>query len=336
MEKSNSNDAALTKKAGFFGDLLEKIYTLLDNKKIKWGVFAVIFALALGFPLVSTNYWISVAQNAMFFMLLALGLNIIVGYTGICNFGFAAHFAIGAYVTAILVRTFEWSFWLTLPVSFIASIIVACIVAGPTLRLRSDYLAIVTLGFGEIVRITARNLSITGGASGLSGISRPELFGMHLTTITHWYYVFLVLVILYVIISNRIKNSRFGRALQYIREDEDAAMAMGVNTAKFKLFAFIVGATMGGLAGSFFTVRMGAISPQSFQFLMSANILLSVVLGGMGKIPGVMVGAAFIAFFPEIFRDIPFVGTARMLFFGILLVVVMIKRPQGLWPERKR
>ena len=336
MEKLSSNDTTLSKKVGFFGELLEKCYTLLDNKKIKWTVFAVIFVLALVFPLMSSNYWISVMQNAMFFMLLALGLNVIVGYTGICNFGFAAHFAIGAYVTAILIRTFEWNFWLTLPVSLVASIIVACIVAGPTLRLRSDYLAIVTLGFGEIVRITARNLQITGAASGLSGITRPELFGMHLTTITHWYYVFLALVLVYIIISNRIKNSRFGRALEYIREDEDAAMAMGVNTAKFKLFAFIVGATMGGIAGSFFTVRMGSISPQSFQFIMSANILLAVVLGGMGKIPGVLVGAAFIAIFPELFRDIPFVGTARMLFFGILLVVVMIKRPQGLWPTRRR
>ncbi|MCL2392280.1 MAG: branched-chain amino acid ABC transporter permease [Oscillospiraceae bacterium] len=336
MEKQKSKFIVNSKKLGFFGDVVEKCYVLLDNKKVKWMVFAAILALAILFPLISTNYWISVMQNAMFFMLLALGLNIIVGYTGICNFGFAAHFAIGAYVTAILIRTFEWNFWLTLPISLVASIIVACIVAGPTLRLRSDYLAIVTLGFGEIVRITARNLQITGAASGLSGISRPELFGIHLTTISHWYYVFLALVVLYIIISNRIKNSRFGRALEYIREDEDAAMAMGVNTAKFKLFAFIVGAVMGGLAGSFFTVRMGAISPQSFQFIMSANILLAVVLGGMGKIPGVLIGAAFIAIFPELFRDIPFIGTARMLFFGILLVVVMIKRPQGLWPERRR
>jgi branched-chain amino acid transport system permease protein len=336
MEKLNANDALDVKKLGFFGGLVEKCYVLMDNKKIKWLVLGTILALALTFPLISTNYWISVIQNAMFFMLLAMGLNVIVGYTGICNFGFAAHFAIGAYVTAILIRTFEWNFWLTLPISFIASIIVACIVAGPTLRLRSDYLAIVTLGFGEIVRITARNLQITGAASGLSGIQRPELFGIHLTTITHWYYVFLVLVVLYIIVSNRVKNSRFGRALEYIREDEDAAMAMGVNTAKFKLFAFIVGAVMGGIAGSFFTVRMGAISPQSFQFIMSANILLAVVLGGMGKIPGVIVGAAFIAIFPELFRDIPFVGEARMLFFGILLVIVMIKRPQGLWPERRR
>ena len=336
MEKLNSADAVDVKKLGFFGDLVEKCYTLMDNKKIKWTVLAVIFALFIAFPFTATNYWISVVQNAMFFALLAMGLNIIVGYTGLCHFGYAAKFAIGAYTTAVLVRQFGWDFWLTLPVAVITSIIAAIIIGGPTLRLRSDYLAIVTLGFGEIVRITARNLQITGAASGLSGIRRPSLFGLHLTSVTHWYYVFLVLVILYIIISYRIKHSRFGRALEYIREDEDAAQAMGVNTTKFKLYAFIVGSVMGGIAGSFFTVRMGAISPQSFQFLMSANILLAVVLGGMAKVPGVILGAAFISMFPEFFRGVPFVGEARMLFFGLLLVIVMIRRPQGLWPERRR
>jgi branched-chain amino acid transport system permease protein len=218
----------------------------------------------------------------------------------------------------------------------IVYVIAACIIGGPTLRLRSDYLAIVTLGFGEIVRITARNLSITGSASGLSGIHRPYFFGFQIRAVSHWYYTFLILVIVYVVISYFIKNSRFGRALEYIREDEDAAQAMGVNTTLYKLFAFIVGTVMGGIAGSFYTVRMTAISPNSFQFVLSANVLLAVVLGGMGKVPGVILGAAFLAIFPEIFRNVPYVANARMLFFGLLLVLVMIKRPQGLWPERKR
>jgi len=334
--RPNADSGDNAKPDSFIKRLVEKFYALMDNRKIKWSVYAAILAVTIVFPMLFNNFWISVMQYAMLFMLLGLGLNIIVGYTGLIHLGFAANFAVGAYATGILVRTFHWNFWLTLPVSAAVSIVAACIIGGPALRLRSDYFAVVTLGFGEMVRITARNLQITGAASGLSGIRRPYLFGLHLTSITSWYYVFLALVIIFILISFRIKNSRFGRALEYIREDEDAARAMGVNATVYKLFAFIVGAVMGGIAGSFFAVRMGAISPTSFQFLMSANVLLAVVLGGMGKIPGVILGAAFITIFPEAFRNVPMAGSARMLFFGLILVLVMIKRPQGLWPERRR
>jgi len=320
----------------FFENLVDKGYSAMDNKKIKWSVFSVLLTVAVIIPLFTNDRWLNVIWFAFFYMLLAMGLNIIVGYCGLCDLGFAAKFAIGAYTTAILMKTFGWSFWLTLPASVVTSIIAACIIGGPTLRLRSDYLAIVTLGFSEIVRITARNLKITGAASGISGIQRPFIFDMQLRSVTHWYYVFLILVIIFIIVSFRIKNSRFGRALEYIREDQDAAQAMGVNTTLYKLFAFIVGTVMGGLAGSFYTVRMTAISPNSFQFVLSANVLLAVVLGGMGKIPGVILGAAFFAIFPELFRNVQYISNARMLFFGILLIFVMINRPQGLWPERKR
>ena len=322
--------------SGFFGRIVEKAYTLMDDKKKKRIILASVALIAVLLPLFTNDRWLNVIWFALFYMLLAMGLNVIVGYTGLCDLGFAAKFAIGAYTTGILMKVFGWSFWLTLPVSVAASIVAACIIGGPTLRLRSDYLAIVTLGFSEIVRITARNLSITGSASGLSGIRRPFFFGMQLNFIQHWYYVFLILVVLFVIVSFRIKNSRFGRALEYIREDQDAAQAMGVNTTLYKLFAFIVGTVMGGLAGSFYTVRMTAISPNSFQFVLSANVLLAVVLGGMGKTPGVMLGAAFLAIFPELFRNLRYISDARMLFFGVLLILVMINRPQGLWPERKR
>ena len=320
----------------FFESLTEKGYTLMENKRIKWSVIALLVLLSAIIPLFTNDRWLNVFWFALFYMLLAMGLNIIVGYCGLCDLGFAAKFAIGAYTTGILMKTFGWNFWLTLPVSVLTSIIAACIIGGPTLRLRSDYLAIVTLGFSEIVRITARNLKITGAASGLSGIQRPYIFDMQLKSVTHWYYVFLILVIIFIIVSHRIKNSRFGRALEYIREDQDAAQAMGVNTTLYKLFAFIIGTVMGGLAGSFYTVRMTAISPNSFQFVLSANVLLAVVLGGMGKIPGVILGAAFFAIFPELFRNVQYISNARMLFFGILLILVMINRPQGLWPERKR
>ena len=316
--------------------LVEKTYTLMDNKKIKWLSLSFIVLFAAVIPLFTNDRWLNVIWFALFYTLLALGLNIIVGYCGLCDLGFAAKFAIGAYATGILMKNFGWNFWLTLPVSVLVSIIAACIIGGPTLRLRSDYLAIVTLGFGEIVRITARNLRITGSASGLSGIRRPYFFGIQLRDVRHWYYTFLILVILFIIISFFIKKSRFGRALEYIREDEDAAQAMGVNTTLYKLFAFITGTVMGGIAGSFYTVRMTAISPNSFQFVLSANVLLAVVLGGMGKIPGVILGAVFLAIFPELFRNVPYIANARMLFFGILLILVIIKRPQGIWPERKR
>jgi branched-chain amino acid transport system permease protein len=316
-------------------NFIEQAYSLMDNKIYKYSAFAVIFAAMAAFPFVFNNYVLNVMWNAMFYMLLALGLNVIVGYCGMCDLGYAAKFAIGAYTTGILINSYGWNFWLTLPASAAVAVIAAVVIGAPTLKLRSDYLAIVTLGFAEIVRITARNLTITGSASGIHSIARPNFFGIHLTRIHHWYYVFLILVVIFIFVSNRIRNSRFGRALTYIREDEDAAQAMGVNTTLYKLYAYIIGSVMGGITGSFFAVRMSSISPGSFDFTQSANIMLAVILGGMGKIPGVIAGAAFFAIFPEMFRDIPIVGDMRMLFFGLLLVIVMIKRPQGLWPERK-
>jgi len=313
--------------------LFEQALGLMRIKWFKYAAMGAVFLLMAAIPAFANNYILEVLWNAMFYMLLALGLNIIVGYCGMCDLGFAAKFAVGAYTTAILVKTFGWSFWLTLPVSIIVSIIAAVLIGAPTLKLRSDYLAIVTLGFAEIVRITARNLNITGSASGITGITRPSIFGIHLTQIVHWHYVFLALVIIFVFISFRLRHSRFGRALAFIREDEDAAQAMGIDTTRYKLYAYILGAVLGGIAGSFYAVKMTSISPASFDFTQSANILLAVILGGMGKIPGVIVGAAFFAIFPELFRDIPVIGDMRMLFFGIMLVVVMIFRPQGLWPE---
>jgi len=253
------------------------------------------------------------------------------GYAGLCDLGYAAFFAVGAYTTGILSTYLGINFWLTIPVAMVFSVIAGIVIGGPTLRLRSDYLAIVTLGFGEITRIAARNLEITGGASGLVGIPRPYLFGVRLYQINQFYYVFFALVIVAIFVSVRLHKSRFGRALEYIREDEDAAEAMGIDTVRFKLYAYIMGALFGGVAGCFFAVKMTAISPETFLFTQSAMILLAVVLGGMGKIPGAILGAFFLVLFPEVFRSI---GETRMLFFGIVLVLIMIFRPQGLWPER--
>jgi len=314
--------------------LIEQVYSLMEMKWVKFAALGIVLLFVAAAPAFVNNYILEVMWNAMFYMLLALGLNVIVGYCGMCDLGFAAKFAIGAYTTGILVKTFGWNFWLTLPASIIVSIITAILVGAPTLKLRSDYLAIVTLGFAEIVRITARNLDITGSASGIHGITRPGFFGIHLTRPIHWHYVFLALVIIFIFISYRLRYSRFGRALAFIREDEDAAQAMGINTPRYKLYAYIIGAALGGIAGSFYAIKLASISPPSFDFTQSANILLAVILGGMGKIPGVIVGAAFFSVFPELIRDIPVIGDMRMLFFGIMLVIVMIFRPQGLWPER--
>ncbi|MCR6545380.1 branched-chain amino acid ABC transporter permease [Dehalobacterium formicoaceticum] len=299
--------------------------------KIKFAVLGILCLLVVVLPLISDIYVMEVMTNAFFYMILCLGLNITVGYCGLLNLGNAAFFAFGAYTTGILMKM-GISFWLTIPAAMVISIIVACIIGGPTLKLRSDYLAIVTLGFGEITRLMARNLEITGGASGLVGIPRPEFLGMKLYLNIHFYYTFFILVILGVIIAHRLLRSRFGRALEYIREDEDAAEAMGINTVKFKLLAYIVGSLFAGVAGSFYAIKMTAVSPETFLFTQSANVLLAVVLGGMGKIQGALLGAFVLALFPEIFRGI---GEARMLFFGIVLVFIMIFRPQGLWPERK-
>ena len=327
----------LLKRAyGHICGFVEPALGLVNSKYAKYAAVGVVFLLMASAPAFTDDYVLGVLWNAMFYMLLALGLNIIVGYCGMCDLGFAAKFAIGAYTTGILVKTLGWNFWLTLPMSIVVSIITAVLIGAPTLKLRSDYLAIVTLGFAEIVRLTARNLDVTGSASGIHGIARPSFFGIHLTRPIHWHYVFLALVILFIFVSYRLRYSRFGRALAFIREDEDAAQAMGINTSRYKLYAYILGAVLGGVAGSFYAVKLASISPPSFDFTQSANILLAVILGGMGRIPGVIVGAAFFSIFPELFRDIPVIGDMRMLFFGIMLVVVMIFRPQGLWPELNR
>lgn len=307
--------------------LIEK----LGGKKTRNTLLILLVALVLMLPLVANNYVEEVMINTFFYIVLALGLNIVVGYAGLVDLGYAAFFAVGAYTTGILTKM-GINFWLTIPIAVAFSLLAGVVIGGPTLRLRSDYLAIVTLGFGEITRIAARNLDITGGASGLVGIGRPSIFGYKLYQNTDFYYLFFLLVVVAVFVAWRLRNSRLGRAWQYIREDEDAAEAMGIDPVMTKLYAYMLGAAFGGVAGAFFAVKMTAISPESFAFTQSAMILLAVILGGMGKIPGAILGAVFLVFFPEIFRGI---GQARMLVFGVLLIIIMVFRPQGLWPERR-
>lgn len=304
----------------------------LDSQRNRLVVLMALAGMAMLLPLISNNYVLEVMTNAWFYVMLCLGLNIVVGYAGLLDLGYAAFFAVGAYTTGILTSQFGVNFWLTIPAAVFFSICAGVIIGGPTLRLRSDYLAIVTLGFGEIVRIVARNLEITGGASGLIGIEKPSIFGFELSQISHFYYVFLFLAILACFVSYRLQNSRLGRAWQYVREDEDAAEAMGIDRVAIKLYAYVIGAIFGGVAGCFFAAKMTAISPETFMFQQSVLILLGVVLGGMGKIPGVIIGAFALVLFPEVFRDL---GSARILVFAIVMLVIMLYRPEGIWPSKK-
>ncbi len=311
--------------------LINKLYELFDNKKIRYSVLFVAVAILIYLPTKTNMYITEVMTNVWFYVTVCLGLNIIVGFAGLLSLGYAAFFAVGAYTSGIMIVRYGISFWFTLPISVIAAIIAGLAIGAPTLKLRSDYLAIVTLGFGEMTRLAARNMAITGRATGLVGIDRPSFFGLTLYRINHYYYAFFILAIFAIFISYRLNDSRLGRAWKCIREDEDAAEAMGINVVAVRLYAFIIGSVFGALAGSFMAIKMTAISPESFLFTQSVMILLAVVLGGMGKIPGVVLGAFIMVIFPEVFRGI---GQYRMLIFGLVLLILMIYRPQGLWPER--
>jgi branched-chain amino acid transport system permease protein len=292
----------------------------------------VLLVFMIAAPGIFGAYATVILTNALLYTILALGLNIVVGYAGLLDLGYAAFFAVGAYTVGILTKEFHWSFWATLPVAVAAAACAGVIIGGPTLRLRSDYLAIVTLGFGEIVRISARNLQITGSASGISSIEQPWLFGWHISSQRDFYYVFLGLAVIAIICSARLANSRLGRAWLYVRHDEDAAEAMGIDRVRVKLAAYVIGAIYGAIGGAFFAVNLTAISPESFSFQQSTLFLMAVVLGGMGRIPGVILGAFVVVLGPELLRD---VGSLRLLFFAVGLLLIMLFRPGGIWPVRR-
>jgi len=308
--------------------MANRLSALLESRWL--GPVGLLVALLAPF-VTATNYSLSVMTSALLFVMLAVGLNIVVGYCGLLDLGYAAFFAIGAYTSGILATTYGWSLLATVPVVIVAAVLAGIVIGGPTLRLRSDYLAIVTLGFGEIIRISANNLDITGGPSGIYGIPGISLFGVDLSGPVGFYYTCVVVVALAVLGASRLGRSRIGRAWRFIREDEDAAEAMGINTYRTKLAAYIAGAIWGGLAGILFGAQLTAISPQSFTFLWSALILMAVVLGGMGSTPGVVIGAVFVSVLPELLRG---AADYRFFVFGVLLIVVMIFRPEGLWPSR--
>jgi branched-chain amino acid transport system permease protein len=279
------------------------------------------------------------------YILMAMGLNIVVGYAGLLDLGYVAFWAIGAYTMAQLATRYHWGFWEILPVGIVMAAISGVILGAPTLRLRGDYLAIVTLGFGEIVRKVAENSKWLGGTRGVTNIPHPpsvqngpqaggiEIFSYTIRDARPFYYLSVALIVLMIIFIKRLEKSRIGRSWAAIREDEDAAEVMGVPTFKYKLLAFALGAAVGGGAGVMFAGKVSFISPDMFPFMLSATILAAVVLGGSGNLPGVMFGAFLVAWLPDRFRQFQ---DYRDMIFGAVLVLMMAVRPEGLIPSSRR
>ena len=333
------------------------------------GIVFIVAALAmLPFVLAGVGTaWVRILNFAILFAMLSLGLNIVVGFAGLLDLGYIAFYAVGAYCYALLASPhfgLSLPFWVILPIGALVACLFGVLLGAPTLKLRGDYLAIVTLGFGEIIRIVLNNLSqpvnITNGPRGISRIEpfaiggfnfgKSESFlGLTWSGPIKYYYLLVVLLILVIIVNIRLQNSRIGRAWEAIREDETAARAMGINTRNVKLLAFAMGASFGGIAGGIFSAIQGFISPESFVLVESIMVLSMVVLGGMGNIWGVILGALLLSFVPEVLRhtveplqrwlfgkSLIEPEVVRMLLFGLALMLMMLFRPAGLWPSRIR
>ena len=343
-------------------------------------VFVCCALALLALPLVAQYFgqgWVRILALALLYVLLALGLNIVVGYAGLLDLGYVAFYAVGAYMYALLAsphlfENFEWiarllpdglhtPIWVVIPLAAALAGLLGVLLGTPVLKLRGDYLAIVTLGFGEIIRVFLNNLehpvNITNGPRGLDRIDSLTFFGLDfgkklvigdftIASVTLYYYLFLVLVVFSVIICHRLEFSRIGRAWMAIREDEIAAKAMGINTRNMKLLAFGMGATFGGVSGAMFASFQGFVSPESFSLNESVMIVAMVVLGGMGHLPGVILGAVLLSALPEVLRYVagPLqqltggrldASILRQLLVAVAMISIMLLRPRGLWPSRE-
>ncbi len=311
---------------------------------LRWVGLAALAAFVLVYPTTLQPFWQTVLVDQMgVFALLAVGLNVVVGFAGLLDLGYIAFFAIGAYSTAYWTGKlpvhppFTLNPFLVMPIAVVTAMVAGLILGAPTLRLRGDYLAIVTLGFGEIVRITAVNSDhITNGPQGAFGIPHFSAFGYHWTLDSlPYYYLLLVVTVVIVFAFRRLDNSRVGRAWAAIREDEVAAAATGISTLRYKLLAFAIGASTSGFAGVIYASKVGFVSPDNFPLLLSILVLTMVIFGGMGNIYGVILGAAVLGWLPNLLRDyVP--APDRFIYFGALLILMMIFRPQGLIPSRRR
>jgi branched-chain amino acid transport system permease protein len=347
-----------------------RLANLKRTPAARWVGIALIAAvlLVLPFALASVGTaWVRITNFAILFILLALGLNIVVGFAGLLDLGYIAFYAVGAYTYALLASPqfgLHLPFWAILPICAGVACVFGILLGAPTLKLRGDYLAIVTLGFGEIIRIFLNNLSqpinITNGPRGISGIDpfrigefsfseRGQIMGLDFSGPIKYYYLLLVVMLVVIVINLRLQDSRIGRAWEAIREDEVAARAMGIDTTRIKLLAFAMGASFGGIAGGMFSAIQGFVSPESFVLVESVMVLSMVVLGGMGNIWGVVIGALLLSFVPEVLRytveplQRGLFGkmliepeVIRMLLFGLALVLMMLYRPAGLLPSAVR
>ncbi len=289
------------------------------------------------YPFIFSPYQINIMTTALSWVILGLGLNIVVGLAGLLDLGYVAFYAVGAYSYALLNHHFDIGFWIALPIGGILGAVFGVILGFPVLRLRGDYLAIVTLGFGEIIRLVLENWNeFSFGPSGISNIDRPGFFGLEFSLAQaslYLYFLMISLVLFTIFIVNRLQDSRIGRAWIALREDDIACQAMGIDKTKTKLMAFGLGATWAGMAGVIFAAKTTFINPASFTFMESAIILSMVVLGGMGSIPGVITGALVLSLLPEYLRAF---SAFRMLIFGATMVFMMVFRPQGLIRARRK
>ncbi len=347
---------------------------MTNKKTINWvlgGIALLVLPLILQY---FGNAWVRIADLALLYVLLALGLNIVVGYAGLLDLGYVAFYAVGAYIFALLASPhladnfafvaamfpegLHISLWLVIPLALVVAACTGVLLGIPVLKLRGDYLAIVTLGFGEIIRIFLNNLdhpiNVTNGPKGIGQIDSVKLFGINfgktlevfgydINSVTLYYYLFLVLVLITIVICYRLQDSRIGRAWMAIREDEIAAKAMGINTRNMKLLAFGMGASFGGVSGAMFGAFQGFVSPESFSLMESVMIVSMVVLGGIGHIPGVILGAVLLSALPEVLRYVagPLQAMTdgrldsailRQLLIALAMIIIMLLRPRGLWP----
>ena len=327
--------APLTERMGEQINRFPKIYTI-----------GGLIVLAVIYPLLADNYMIDVAITCLIYVCLGLGLNIVVGLCGLLDLGYIAFYAVGAYTYSLLNLTFGLSFWAALPIGVVLGMIVGCIIGYPTLKMRGDYLAIVTLGFGEIVRLVLNNWdSLTAGPNGLFGMKRPALYypsfaedgfawaTYYLKSLPALYYLIFIIAILIIIGVRRLDNSRIGRAWIAIREDEVAAELSGVPTTWIKLLAYALGAAFASVAGAFFAAKLSYTNPNFFLFMESCIVLCIVVLGGVGSIPGIIVAGFVLIAAPEVFRQLE---GYRMLAFGAIMTIMMIIKPEGLIPASRR
>ncbi len=296
--------------------------------------FAAAGATAL-VPMFFNSYWVDVLNSVGLYAILGMSLNLIVGHAGLFNLGHAAFYAVGAYTAAILNTKFHIPVMWLLPLSGMTAALFALLIVRPIIHLRGDYLCIVTIGVGEIVRIALINniFGITGGANGIFGIGRPSVFGYAIRRPHEFFYLIWSFLAVTVFFFRRLEDSRFGRALNYLREDEVAAEGSGINVTYYKLASFVVGAAWAGMAGNIFATKMTTISPESFSFWESVLVFTLIILGGSGNIAGVVLGAFLIVGLPELFRDF---ANARMLVFGGAMMVMMIFRKGGILPARQR